>query len=277
MKTFTSDESKDKILNFYDTLLEQISVKYEKLNIQNRFGDTFCIASGEVSAPPIILLHSAYTNAAVWIEEISNFSKSYRVYALDLPGGPGKSTDEKLSFDTDDYIDWLSDIFNFLDIQKSILIGASLGAFIATKFSINYPEKVSKLILISPLGIVSNNKIIDLAISVFPKVEEGINIILQFINAGIPIPEVILNYQNYIQARVNKRKDEIPLFKDDELEKLNMPCALFLGENDENINVEETKDKFKALVKDSEVIMLKDKDHGLTGISKEMLNYLQKS
>ncbi|MCL2321108.1 MAG: alpha/beta hydrolase [Oscillospiraceae bacterium] len=269
MSKFTSEEAKDKVLKYYDTLLGRISVKYENINVQSRFGDTYCIAAGEDSAFPLILLHSGNMNSSFWIEDIAVFSKFFKVYAIDIPGEPGKSSDQILSFDTDDYSDWLSDVLDFLDVKKAILIGASLGAFAAIKFSINHAEKVSKLVLLSPLGIVIENK-------VFPKVESAINDVLGFINEGNPLPDVLLNYQKYIEARINSRKDPIALFDDEDLKKLNMPCALFLGENDDAIDVDEIQNRFKDLVKDSEIVILKDKKHDLTGISDDILKFLKK-
>jgi pimeloyl-ACP methyl ester carboxylesterase len=37
--------------------------------------------------------------------------------------------------------------------MKASLIGISLGAWISIKFSVNYPEKVDKLVLFCPAGI----------------------------------------------------------------------------------------------------------------------------
>ncbi len=277
MRSFISEESKDKVLNYYDMLLEKISVKYSKLNIQSRFGDTFCIAAGEDTAPSIIFLHSGNMNSAMWVEYISSFSKHFRVYALDMPGEPGKSIDNRLSYDTDDYIEWLSDVLDFLYIKNTMLIGSSLGAFVAAKFSSQKPEKISKLVLISPLGIVHDeNKFKDIAISIFPKLEEGIDNVLEFINEGNPLPDVILNYQKFIEARINQRKQEVPLFTDEDLKKLTMPCILFLEEGDSNINVYELRDRFKALVKECEVVLIKNQNHSLDDVSDDLLKFLQK-
>lgn len=80
------------VMDSYDTVLASWPVTNVMLNIPTRFGSTFVIQSGEPARPPIILLHGAGTNSAMWVEDVRALAQSYQVFAVDLPGEPGKSS-----------------------------------------------------------------------------------------------------------------------------------------------------------------------------------------
>lgn len=129
-KAFKTQQGKDEVLKYSDMLLEKLTIPYEQLNINTRHGNTFCIAAGDISAPPMVLLHGSSMNSIMWVSDILKYYQKYRVYALDLPGEAGRSDERQLPFTTTDFDDWLYDVFNGLSISKSVVIGASLGAWL---------------------------------------------------------------------------------------------------------------------------------------------------
>ena len=52
---------------------------------------THVIVSGPKDAPPLVLLHGYMATSAMWSPNIGDFSKDYRVYAIDVMGQPSKS------------------------------------------------------------------------------------------------------------------------------------------------------------------------------------------
>ncbi|MDF2543532.1 MAG: Ndr family protein, partial [Herbinix sp.] len=141
---YKTQRGRDEIFKYYDMLLEKLTIPYKKLNFPTRHGNTFVIAAGEISAPPMILLHGSSMNSCMWISDIKKYCLTYRVYALDIPGEAGRSDEKQLPFTTSDLDDWLFDVFNVLSIDKAVLMGASLGAWLSAKFAIKYPEKIDK-------------------------------------------------------------------------------------------------------------------------------------
>jgi pimeloyl-ACP methyl ester carboxylesterase len=141
---FKTQHGRDEIIKYYDLLLENLTIPYERLNIPTRHGNTFCIAAGNMKAPTMVLLHGSSMNSCMWINDIKKYYHTYRVYALDIPGEAGRSDERQLPFTTSDLDDWLYDVFNELSIDKAILMGASLGAWLSAKFAIRYPEKIDK-------------------------------------------------------------------------------------------------------------------------------------
>jgi len=96
------------------------------------------MASGKEELPPLILLHGSGMNSVMWINEMEKYSHNHRVYAVDMPGEPGKSDETQLSLEGDDFTNWLNDIFDALSIEKASIVGISLGAWLGAKFSIKY-------------------------------------------------------------------------------------------------------------------------------------------
>lgn len=97
---------------------------------------------------PIILIHGAWATHEWWRMQIPEFSKYYKVVAMDVRGH-GKSarlekptTVEKLAEDLEFLIDHLG-------IEETAIAGWSMGGMIATQYCLTHPEKVKALILLA--------------------------------------------------------------------------------------------------------------------------------
>ncbi len=277
MQTYNSEHGKEAILNYYNMLIGTIKIPYKELDMNTKFGNTHIFEFGNPLAPPLILLHGSSMNSAMWFGDVENFVKDYHVFALDMPGEPGKSSEIQYPFDTSDYSDWLLEVINSLNLDKISLIGLSLGGWLATKFSICNLERVSKLVILCPAGIGSqNHEFKEIALSLLPKGKEGLEELFLKINGSTVIPDIVLNFQKLIAAFFNTRKEEIPLFTDEQLASLNMPVLLFVGGKDILLRSDETAERISRLVKNAEIVVFPEKGHSLVGLSLEILAFLNK-
>lgn len=277
MNAFKTNEGKQAVIEYYNMLLSYMNISHEELSVATRYGDTFLLAAGDKEKEPVILLHGSSMNSAMWIRDIEEMSKYFRVYAPDLPGEPGRSNEEQLPFDNMDYMLWLSDVFEALHISTANLVGLSLGAWLAVKFASNYSDKVKKLVLLCPAGIGGQNHAFkDIAMALLPKGESGVDELFQMINGGNPIPEIMLNYQKLIAGVFNSRMEPIPIFTDEDLKRLTMPSLLIVGEKDIMLNSLETAERYKRLVPTASIMVLPDAGHSLTGKTGEIINFLVK-
>lgn len=69
-RAFKTQQGRDEVLKYYDMLLEKLTIPYETLNINTRHGDTFSIVAGDISAPPVVLLHGSSMNSSMWVSDI---------------------------------------------------------------------------------------------------------------------------------------------------------------------------------------------------------------
>src|SRR5688572_4837760 len=123
--------------------------------VETRFGETHMLVAGPEDAPPLVVLHGAMVNSAVALREGHPLLERFRVYALDVIGQSVKSADVRLRFDNADYAHWLEDVLDALSLPKAHFYGASLGGFIARKLAEHAPQRIDRLVLLVPAGIVS--------------------------------------------------------------------------------------------------------------------------
>ena len=104
----------------------------------------FFIEKGQ--GEPLILLHGNGENSSYFQGQIDEFSKHYRVYAIDTRGH-GRTPRGEKPFTIRQFAD---DLLGFMDeqqIERAHLLGFSDGGNIAMVFAIRYPERINRLIL----------------------------------------------------------------------------------------------------------------------------------
>jgi pimeloyl-ACP methyl ester carboxylesterase len=137
----------------YEAVLKQWPVPYEELYIPTRFGDTHMIASGSNDAAPLLLFHPSGGSATIWCRNVGPLSQHYRTLAIDTISEPNKSTlTRPINFrhQRQQFADWARDLYNGLQVESAYVVGNSFGGFLALNTAVHLPERVKKLVLISP-------------------------------------------------------------------------------------------------------------------------------
>lgn len=272
---FKSEGGKKEVLKYYDMLLTKGSLPYEKLMVNTSYGETFIIGMGKKELPPLVLLHGSGMNSAMWIKEMDEYSQTHRVYAVDMPGEPGKSDERQLPFESDDFSNWLNEVFNDLSIDRASIVGISLGAWLGTKFAIKYSDKVDKLVLLCPAGIGTQKKSFIFKFLFYSLLgEKGIDKLYYKINGDKPIPDIMLSYQKLIAKHFNFRRVIIPIFSDSELKNLTMPVALFVGGKDVMLHSEKTANRLGLLLNHAEINFIQEEGHSIVNHGNEIRKFL---
>ncbi|HCU84493.1 alpha/beta fold hydrolase [Methylophilus sp. UBA6697] len=95
---------------------------------------------------PLVLLHGLFGSADNWGSIAKHFAQHYQVISVDLRNH-GRSPHS----DSQTYPEMANDLletFNALGLEQVHLLGHSLGGKVAMQFATQYPEKVSKLIVV---------------------------------------------------------------------------------------------------------------------------------
>lgn len=116
---------------------------------------------------PVILLHGGGSSIEVWEKNIQTLAQHHRVFAFDMVG-TGLSDKPAVTYSLDYQLQFLRAFLDTLGIQKASLIGNSMGGSIALKFSLESPERVSKLGLISSFGLGREIDLSDRLLAAFP-------------------------------------------------------------------------------------------------------------
>jgi hypothetical protein len=141
-------------LSAYDAAMNLWPVPYEEMDIPSRFGLTHVVACGPRDAPPLVLLHGYWATLTMWTPNVADFSESYRVYAVDVMGQPGKSIPDKPIRNAADYVAWLTSILNELKLDRVFLVGMSYGGWLSLTYAVAASERVQKLVLLSPAASI---------------------------------------------------------------------------------------------------------------------------
>ena len=95
---------------------------------------------------PLVLLEGGQLDLKMWDDQLSEFSKNYQVIRYDLRGF-GRSGEWGASYKAHEDLRALLDT---LAIEQAHLVGLSGGGRICIDFALEYPERVSSLVLASP-------------------------------------------------------------------------------------------------------------------------------
>lgn len=160
----------------------------------------------------LILLHGNNEDILYFENQISFFSKLYRVIAIDTRGH-GKSERGSKPFNIRQFADDLYEFMEMKSINKAHILGFSDGANIAMVFAINYPDKVNKLIL------------------------NGGNLDKNGLKAYIRIP-IIAEYKLAVMLKNKKREEMLglmvndPQLTADDLKKIKSRTLVIAGKRD---------------------------------------------
>ena len=103
------------------------------------------------SGRPVVYLHSA-TGEGVGLPYVDSLAERYEVIAPMFPGyGESEGIDD--IDDMEDVTFHLLDLFDVLGLTAPVVSGTSLGGWMALELATRYPEKVSKLVLVNPVGL----------------------------------------------------------------------------------------------------------------------------
>ncbi len=110
------------------------------------YQDTQIRFSEEGSGYPVVLLHGYMEALDAWDEFASELSKEFRVIAIDLLGH-GKTGNISTVHTMKIMAQAVEEVIKHLGIEKFVLIGHSMGGYVALEYLAEYPEKLGGLIL----------------------------------------------------------------------------------------------------------------------------------
>ena len=120
------------------------------------------------SGPTLVLLHGAGDQAGSWARIIAPLVARYRVLVPDLPGH-WKSDPRDGPIGVDDLLDGLEALMDArVGDEPAILVGNSMGAWIAFLYAVDHPARVSRLVAINGGPIRDDNP----GVNILPKNRE---------------------------------------------------------------------------------------------------------
>lgn len=249
------------------TAATNVAEKYVELS----HGKTRYLEAG--SGPPVILLHGVgYTGGGdQWIMNMGPLSERFRVLAPDFLGwGLGDRLDIEYSFAY--LVDFVREFQDALGIEKSHIVGHSMGGWVASVFAYESPERVDKLVLVAAGG--TRTRTISQMTEFKPPSSEEIRkqVETTFIGDNVDYAKL---------AEINERKTNVPGGLESyrkilghmnnpanrsryntrrRLEKVKAPTLIVWGRDDQTNAVEMAEDT-NQLVKGSKLVIIENCGH----------------
>lgn len=251
-----------------------------QFHVPTRYGDTFVVSCGADDAPPLLLLHGAGSNSAMWITDAAAWSAKFKLYAVDVIGEPGFSAESRPSMKSDAYALWLDEVVQALNIERFSMLGISLGGWLALDYAARRPARIERLVLIVPAGIGRQRW--SLLFKVLPLLllgDWGRKQALQIVIGPGPADSAggrqpYRDFMALVQRHFRPRMERLPVFTDAALRHLSMPALAILGGKDVILDSSETRRRLERHAPHAEIRYLPDQGHGVFGERAAILQFL---
>lgn len=273
MKVFKSEEGREKIRGYYNKILSffPLTQRY----VDTSFGKTFVLEAGSTGNPEVILLHGSCSNSAAWLGDIFALAEQYHVFAVDILGEPGKSEENRLDIESDEYPRWLSEVLDAFGVEQSVVIGNSMGGWLALHFAAAYPKRTVALVLLAPSGIIPPKQTFidqtaDIASNSGSAEATGNAVI-----GGAAVPKEVLEFMAMVMENFNPITGALPVLTDEQMRALTMPLLFIAGTNDVTMDATQAAQRLSRLVPHTQV-SLTEGAHVITSVADTVIPFLSR-
>lgn len=275
---FKTKSEEQKYETAYNKALKLWDIPYTEENVKTSFGTAHVIIAGPKNGKDLVLLHGMDASSTMWYPNIKSLAKNHRIYAIDFLMEPNKSHLTAKPLSSEEIIVWYNEIFDHYKLKKFDIIGASRGGWIATLLATQKNNSIDKIVLLSP---AQTFKFIDkprktssaLMLKLFPS-EKKFSKTLKAFSTHPEKISPIYNRQFYLAnkyAKSNSSMLKMTPFSDKELESINNPVLVLIGDKDV-INSEESLERAQKHLVNSKTKIIKDAGHFLTIDQPKIIN-----
>ncbi len=270
---FRTSQGQARYFAAYDATLALWPGPVESFDVQTRCGPTHIHACGSKDAPPLVLLHGAAISSTMWYPNIAALSQTYCVYAPDTVGEMGKSVSTRPMKKPSDFVEWLSDVFDGLQLKQAHVVGLSAGGFIAFQFAFSAPDRVKKLILLSPAGLLPFWPLFYLRMAAAIFVPFLSPRSRQMLLLGVFSPVIAPAIKQMLTPNDFRYQMFLPpAFTDEQLRQIKAPTLLLLGEHEVIYNPQTALVRAQRLIPQLEAESILQAGHALNFDQPEIVN-----
>jgi len=220
----------------------------------------------------IIFIHGSGGVSLIWQNQLESNKLKYNLLAVDLPSH-GKS-DDISNITLDLYIEVIKKLKNFLNLEKLVLCGHSLGGAIVLSYYFKNPDDVEALILCSTGARLRASP------KIFQHLSEGTKQYLNYIQPLLfhrktpkSIIKIFLNQFSIMNPQVTYKDFQICDSFDrlKEMDLIYIPCLILCGDEDKLTPVKYSQ-YFDEHIKNSRIHVIKNAGHMVMLEQPELVN-----
>ncbi len=226
---------------------------------------------GNARGVPVILLHG-YTDSLHSFDLVMpRLPRSFRVFALSQRGHGGSSRPASYS-----PRDFAADVAAFMDklkIKSAVIVGHSMGSYIAQRFAIDYPDRTMGLVLAGSFTTYKGNpEVLNLRDALASKLTDPIDrsFAREFQVSTIirPVPEKFLEtvIEESVRLPVRVWKSALEAFLEDdssgELSRIKAPTLIVWGDRD-SLFLRKEQDTLASRIRGARLVVYSGTGHAL--------------
>jgi pimeloyl-ACP methyl ester carboxylesterase len=286
LRHFWSPELEAEFIAAYETAMHQWPIPYGDLFISTTFGNTHVVASGPLDAAPVVLLNPGGGSATIWNRNIEPLSQRYRTYAVDVIGEINKSVPTRPIRNHSEFMQWMTELLDGLEIQSTHIIGNSNGGFFALETAYLLPSRTKKVVLISPAATFVQmwawwEKLLIPAHIIAPLIrsERMVHNAYDWLWQGFPrdpadarlkFIAVVAGYPRY---RPSKNSFAPHVFRDEELRQIQAPVLLLIGDHEVIYQPDQVIRRGTRLVPNLKAVIVPNANHCAQYTAAEFVNH----
>jgi pimeloyl-ACP methyl ester carboxylesterase len=224
---------------------------------------THLFEAGPPTAPALLYLHGTFLGN-LWLEYHQALSQHFHVFAPDIPGF-GLTGRPDWMRDMSDYILYFRDLLDELGLDRPMIVGHSLGGWMAAEVVVWYRERVKKLVLSNAVGIRVKGTPIAHIFAMNP--QELVSASFDNLAAALPLMPAEFNTE-YLLSQYRQRTTLAALAwnpgydpkLERRLQRVKCPTLIIWGQNDRLVPVAYA-DAFHRLIANSALVKLEGTAH----------------
>jgi 2-hydroxy-6-oxonona-2,4-dienedioate hydrolase len=120
----------------------------DALGLRTRF-----VEAGSPDAPPLVMLHGTGGHWETFSANLPVLSEHFRCLAFDMLGC-GFTDKPDRPYEIKDYVEHALAVLDVMGVERASFIGVSLGSWVACRLALTAPDRVERMILNSPAGLL---------------------------------------------------------------------------------------------------------------------------
>lgn len=284
---FKSPSARDKYLKAYDDTEKFWPVPSESKMVNTSYGRTLVRISGPEGAPPLVLLHGMGCSSLMWLPQIKELSKDYRAFAIDDIYDYGRSIYTKAVNGPDDYVSWLNELFDRLELENINLIGMSYGGWQASQYAIRLSKRLNTIVLIAPAATILPGSFPMRAGFAIPALRTFLTLVMPEHFFEIQMRWLVKDYlkkdrkaaESFVHCYSLASKCFAPkptpgptVLRDSELSSIRTPALFIVGENERIYPAKKALRRLNSIAPQIETALIPDAGHDLLWAQAEMVN-----
>lgn len=187
------------------------------------------------NGPAVVFAHGVGGNHLIWWQQVPVLSKKYQCITFDHRGF-GLSHDSLDGPGGYAYVEDLKALLDHIGVEKTFLVGQSMGGIATLGFAVKYPERTLGLVLAGTTGAMGDKKIVDMLNDYVPPEDPAVRFSAPAFRENHPVRTFLFLATSRINPPRNPRATTIfrtgegP--KADDVASMNVPTLLISGKHD---------------------------------------------